>query len=680
MRVSASVRALRAVVCLGFLTLVIVCIAWTSAIAQSCSSINGPLQVIYAGDNTVAHGTCFNTNASELACPANPLTVHIYFGQTVDFFQPNAQTLDAHTTTSGTCCSSQDGNFRIPNAGTLFSNTMTSATNYCVHFDRSSNPSFGNAMGHGTYNFYCEPHGNMMEGVLIVDPDSTSVNLAPSSPNPSVVGQTVNFTATVTNTSGTGITPPDASTVTFYDGVTAISSALPLSSGTRNFSTSFSSSGSHNITAVYNPDANGDFASSTSNIVVQNVQDFSIGINNPAGSALPCPGGPTCPAGESYDYTGTLTPIDGYAGSATISCQGSTPSSCVLVSPANPVAMNTPFTVRASNTVAASTFNFSIQANSFSGFAVSHSGAVSLNVGNFSFSAPNPTSVSVPQGNPSTPIALQVVSQGSFSGEVDLSCVSPPAGVTCLFSNGSATHALSVGQGATVNDTLVLNTAASVTVGAHPVTVQAAPAASPSQFQQQTVTLNENTGAGPAAVTLVYFGPVANQGWPNGPTFQYLPTLVGVGAPYSFKVTVVDYSNYNNTGGCTGTGACDNSTGVQLLITFSEPMAADSAVESFPGGNGDTCVTQSSIAILCNLNTITYVGSFYREVTVNVVPPFGRKANVTASVSTTDPNPGYPNCNVTYANSTCTVIETSTQTRPRPMVLPGQKPGNTNPK
>jgi len=666
MRVSASVRALCAFVRLGLLAFAFVGLAFVPVSAQSCGANCGA--IIYAGD--VHDDICFNLNPNEASCPSGIFPLHISFGQTVDWFQPSGvQLFDAHTASSGSCPSGTcgyDSKFRAP-GGAEFSNTMTSLTDYKVTFD--GRDLGGGALGVGTYPFFCEPHGSSMTGTIVVDPDGTSTALGVDI-NPSVAGQTVTFTATVSNTTIASITP--TGTVQFFDGATPISSALTLISGSRSFATSLLSAGSHTITALYSPDVNSFSASSS--IVFQNVRDFSIAISNPDGSVLP---------GVNYDYSGTLTAIDGYPAAVNISCvNGSTtpPGNCVLLSPTNPVPMGSAFTVRASNATPASTFNFNIQAASNSGFSLIHSFPVSLNVGNFSFAAPNPTSVNVPQGNPSTPIALQVISQGSFSGEVDMSCVSPPAGVTCVFSNGSATDALSVGQGATVNDTLVLNTTSSVTVGAHPVTVQATPAASPSQFQQQTVTLNETTGAGPASVTLVYFGPVANQGWPNGPTFQYLPTLVGVGAPYSFKVTVVDYSNYNNSGGCTGAGACDNSTGVQLLITFSEPMAADSAIESFPGGNGDSCVTQSSTAILCNLNTITYTGSFYREVTVNVVPPFGRKANVTASVSTTDPNPGYPNCNVAYANSTCTVIETATQTRPRPMVRPGQKPGNTNPK
>ncbi|MCC6569504.1 MAG: Ig-like domain repeat protein, partial [Anaerolineales bacterium] len=82
--------------------------------------------------------------------------------------------------------------------------------------------------------------------------------------NPSVSGQTVTFTATVTSTSGT-----PTGTVNFRDGVTVIGTGALDGSGVATFSTNTLTVGSHNITAVYVGDAN--FGTSTSAILVQGV-------------------------------------------------------------------------------------------------------------------------------------------------------------------------------------------------------------------------------------------------------------------------------------------------------------------------------------------------------------------------------------------------------------------------
>ena len=84
-----------------------------------------------------------------------------------------------------------------------------------------------------------------------------------SSTNPSALGQSVTFTATVTPASGTG-TP--TGTVTFEDGATVLGT---LSGGTATFVTSGLGAGVHLITAVYGGDAS--FAGSTSPVLTQTV-------------------------------------------------------------------------------------------------------------------------------------------------------------------------------------------------------------------------------------------------------------------------------------------------------------------------------------------------------------------------------------------------------------------------
>jgi len=124
--------------------------------------------------------------------------------------------------------------------------------------------------------------------------ESTSTSLA-SSLNPSNVGQSVTFTATVTpNGSGT----PTGS-VTFRDGGSTLGSGN-LSGGKASYSTSSFSAGAHSITAVYGGDSN--FTGSTSSTLSQQVSSpgystFVALISSPNPAA----------AGQAVTFTATVT-------------------------------------------------------------------------------------------------------------------------------------------------------------------------------------------------------------------------------------------------------------------------------------------------------------------------------------------------------------------------------------
>jgi len=118
---------------------------------------------------------------------------------------------------------------------------------------------------------------------------ATSTSVA-SSLNPSVVGQSVTFTATVTPGTATG-------TVNFLDGTTVIGSGT-LSAGTAAFATSSLAAGSHSITAHYLGDALD--ASSTSTTLVQEVSANSS-------TALASSLNPSV-VGQNVTFTATVTP------------------------------------------------------------------------------------------------------------------------------------------------------------------------------------------------------------------------------------------------------------------------------------------------------------------------------------------------------------------------------------
>jgi hypothetical protein len=129
-----------------------------------------------------------------------------------------------------------------------------------------------------------------------------------SSLNPSFVGQSVTFTATVSPSSATG-------TVTFKAGQTVLGTGS-LSSGTATFSTSTLSAGSFNIVAIYGGDA--QFATSTSGSLTQTVNKAST---TTVLSSAPNPSS----VGQLVTFTANVTSSTGVTPSGTVRfLQGST--------------------------------------------------------------------------------------------------------------------------------------------------------------------------------------------------------------------------------------------------------------------------------------------------------------------------------------------------------------------
>lgn len=115
-----------------------------------------------------------------------------------------------------------------------------------------------------------------------------------SSVNPSTVGQSVTFTATVTGASPTG-------TVQFKDGVANLGSPATVSGGVATFSTTLLTQGTHPITAVYSGDVNN--ATSTSPLVNQVVNAAPPGATTTAVISSLNPS----VFGQSVTFTATVT-------------------------------------------------------------------------------------------------------------------------------------------------------------------------------------------------------------------------------------------------------------------------------------------------------------------------------------------------------------------------------------
>jgi hypothetical protein len=155
-----------------------------------------------------------------------------------------------------------------------------------------------------------------LDGTLEIISPATATDVT-SSLNPSVYGQSVTFTATVTSLGGI----PTIATVTFYDGANFIGSSSSNASGIATLSTSALTAGTHNITASYA--GAGIYLSSTSGILSQIVNKanatvtvtgytgvYNATAHGATGSAAGVSGDPSA-TGSSLDLGASFTDAPG---------------------------------------------------------------------------------------------------------------------------------------------------------------------------------------------------------------------------------------------------------------------------------------------------------------------------------------------------------------------------------
>jgi hypothetical protein len=142
-----------------------------------------------------------------------------------------------------------------------------------------------------------------------------------SSANPSLAGQSVAFTATVSSASGT-----PTGTVQFSINGTAAGAAVAIdASGQASYSTSTLSDGSDSITAVYSGDAT--FLASTAPAFSQQVLDFTFtGGSSQSGTVFP---------GQSASFEFAIDPQGTFSGTITFSASGLPAGATATFNPAS---------------------------------------------------------------------------------------------------------------------------------------------------------------------------------------------------------------------------------------------------------------------------------------------------------------------------------------------------------
>src|SRR3989441_5164964 len=239
-----------------------------------------------------------------------------------------------------------------------------------------------------------------------------------SSTNPSTIGQTVNFIATVVGQYGEF----PSGTVTFYDGATALGTGSLNSSGQATLIISSLAAGSHSITASYA--GNSNFAGSTSAALTETVNKAStttaISTQSPNPSV----------AGQAVAVNFTVTPVAPGSG---------TPTGNVIVSDGLGDACTTTPAAGGCSLVFATAGAKTVRANyaGDSNFNASTSAGVTHNVTDFSISA-SPTSQTIKAGQ-KTNYKVALTPLNGFGGTISLSCTGLPSGSTCSFASASIT-------------------------------------------------------------------------------------------------------------------------------------------------------------------------------------------------------------------------------------------------
>jgi hypothetical protein len=297
----------------------------------------------------------------------------------------------------------------------------------------------------GTLLFSDNAAGNpqpiYMQGTGVQGTAASSTTALVASLNPSGLGQSVTFTATVTGPSGDTNVPTGS--VTFFDGTLTLGFGTLNGSGVASFSTSELPSGSNSITALYSGDAN--FYGSTSNLITQMVNATGELMSTITLTSSPNPSGQgqsvtftatvAGPTGNTTVPTGSVTFLDGTTSLAAATLNGSA--------------------VAQLSTSSLSTGSHSITAvyAGDSNFAGSTSMALTQTVSTPSFTVSfSPTSVTLSAGQLGT-TKITVTPQNGFNQQVSFACSGLPAASTCNFSPSSVTP-----NGSPVTSTLTIAT------------------------------------------------------------------------------------------------------------------------------------------------------------------------------------------------------------------------------
>jgi hypothetical protein len=188
--------------------------------------------------------------------------------------------------------------------------------------------------------------------------------------------------------------------------------------------------------------------------------------------------------GQTATFSGTVTAVNGYASSVTLSCTGGVPPTCTP----NPVSF-TPSSSGTSITVSASgplaDYSFNLHGVGSDTNKITHDVPLTLHVVDFNIGALSSSTLSVNRPNTSQAISFQVTAQGSFNAAVTLACGGLPSGASCNFTPGSSVNPTSSKP---VTVSMTVSTSTTTPTGTFSVTISADSAGAPAA-KTQTLSL-----------------------------------------------------------------------------------------------------------------------------------------------------------------------------------------------
>jgi hypothetical protein len=331
--------------------------ATTNASTTATISASGPCSI--AGVTvtmTSGTGTCNLTanwpaDSNYLGASASQSTIATKAGSTTTIvsYAPNpsvvGQAVAVKFTVSGN--GTPTGTVTVTD-GAVDSCMATVATSACSLLITTAGTKTLTASYSGDGNFAASASAGISQ---TVNKGNTTINIAGQSPNPSVAGQAVTISFAIGVVAPASGTP--GGTVTVSDGI-GDSCTASISLG--NCKVTFAAAGTKTVTASYSGDAN--FNASSSAGVTHNVTDFSI---------LAKPSSQSIKAGQKASYSVTVTPLNGFTGTVSISCGGAPPGgTCTLsantVTSSGSSSMNVSAAVQTSKSTPTATYTLTLTA------------------------------------------------------------------------------------------------------------------------------------------------------------------------------------------------------------------------------------------------------------------------------------------------------------------------------
>lgn len=371
--------------------------------------------------------------------------------------------------------------------------------------------------------------------------------------------------------------------------------------------------------------------------------DFQIAVSNPTITAF---------AGTTPSFNGTVTAVNGYSNSVSLSCLAASTNPPIPCAPNKtsytPTSAGTPFTLTTGSVVG--NYNFNLQGIGSDANHTTQLAALTLSVVNFGLTTPSPVTVTTPPGGAAPLVSFQATAQGSFNQSVTLSCSLTPsiAGATCAFTPGTVVNPTSISP---VNVTVAVTVPSGTASGNYTVTVQAttpgAPAPVTTSFTLavtgiQDFTVNSSTSGQTVAAgqtTAPYNLTIA----PTGASFSGIVTLsctgIPVGALCNFTPTsVVPESNSVSVAMIIATGASTAGGNYTVTITGTSGSISHSITVSLTLISFQLAISQSFPA--------TADAGSQQTAKVSLMPSYSGSVNATC-----DAGAFSGQCSITPANS-----------------------------